>query len=128
MLPLSSAGPQPLASRAGAPSSLVVRGGFRPVNVRARNAGQARALLVWGAMAGAAGIVIALGHVWLRLQVVEAGYRLSSTGQVIARLERERQELLLTAARLEAPARIEQLARERLGMVSPARDQEFVLP
>lgn len=127
MLPLSSAGPHPAVSR-GIPPAPVARGAFRPVNVSTQSARQTRALLAWGVLAGVAGIGIALGHVWLRLQVVEVGYRLSSTRQVVARLESERQDLLLAAARLEAPARLERLARERLGMVPPARDQELVLP
>ena len=102
--------------------------GLRPVNIAASTTAEARALFTWLAIFVALGVSIALAHVWLRLKVTDLGYALSTTHQVIQKLECERQELTAEVARLEAPDRLEEVARIRLGMTHAQRGQEAVLP
>jgi len=128
MLPLSLIRPAAIAPRRSTPPAAARRGWLRPANTTTQSVDESRAAVTWAAVAAVLGILIALGHVWLRLQVVEVGYRLSTTRQVIQRLEGEGQELLLAAARLDTPSRLDGLARTRLGMVPPEKGQELVLP
>jgi hypothetical protein len=95
-----------------------------PLAVRTR----LRALLVRGGLLGVLGLAILLGHVWVRLKVVEAGYRLSATRQLVERLEREGRELRVRAAAADAPEHLASLARARLGMHRPQRGEEMALP
>jgi len=66
--------------------------------------------------------------VWLRLKVVDLGYQLLTTRQLIARLAQEEHELTIEVATLDAPGRIEEIARARLGMARPEKGQEVALP
>lgn len=101
---------------------------IRPANVATANTVERRALVVWLAIFFALFFGVALGHVWLRLQVRSLGYQLSTTRQVFARLEQEKHELTVQVARLDAPGRLEEVARTRLGMVRPEKGQEALLP
>jgi cell division protein FtsL len=69
-----------------------------------------------------------LGHVWLRLKVVDLGYQRLTTRQLIERLTQEEHELTIEVASLDAPERLEKVAEARLGMVRPERGQEVALP
>lgn len=71
---------------------------------------------------------ITLVHVWLRLQVVQVGYVLSTTSKLQSRLEQENRELKVELATLLSPERLESLARRRLGMTMPEKGQVIVLP
>lgn len=71
---------------------------------------------------------VTLVHVWLRLQVVQMGYVLSTTSKLQDRLEQENRELKVELASLLSPERLEALARKRLGMIPPERGQVIVLP
>ena len=73
-------------------------------------------------------IVLVLIHVWLRLQVVRTGYVLSTTSKLQSRLEQENRELKIELATLTSPERLESLARQRLGLRAPEKDQVIVLP
>jgi cell division protein FtsL len=126
MLPLSLGRESSLGSRR--PDLQGSLGYMRPANIASAVSIQRRALVTWLAAFVALAVAIGLGHVWLRLKVVDVGYRLSSTRQVIEKLELEGHELTLEAATLEAPARLEETARLRLGMVRPDKGQEVVLP
>lgn len=101
---------------------------LRPANIAAASSAQLLALITWLAIFVLLAVAIAVGHVWLRLKVVDLGYRLSATRQVIEKLEQEAHELTVEAATLDAPGRLEQVARVRLGMVRPEKGQEAVLP
>ena len=68
----------------------------------------------------------ALFHAWVRTQVTEEGYLLSRLHDQNQRLLDERAGLRREAADLTRPARIEQLAREQLGM-GPARADRIVV-
>jgi cell division protein FtsL len=59
-------------------------------------------------------------HVTSRVFVVDVGYRLSNAEAESRNLTRENDRLKLELATLKAPARLEKLAREQLGMVMPA--------
>jgi cell division protein FtsB len=104
------------------------RSGLRPRNVARKRSAEVRALNRWlvGFIAGCA--LIGLAYVWVRLQVVVVGYRLSATRDAIEALEQEGQELDAEAAALIAPERLEAAARTRLGMVPSQVGQETVLP
>jgi cell division protein FtsL len=101
---------------------------LRPANIAAASNAELRALIAWLAVCVALGVAIALTHVWLRLKVTDLGYRLSATQHVIEKLENEGRELTAQEARLDAPDRLEDVARVRLGMLRAQRGQEAVLP
>jgi cell division protein FtsL len=101
---------------------------LRPANIAAATNAELRALIAWLAIFVVLGVAIALAYVWLRLKVTDLGYALSTTHQVIQKLEGERQELTAEVARLDTPDRLEATARVRLGMMRPQRGQEAVLP
>jgi len=126
MVPLSMGQSSPQSSaRRDLQRSLA---GLRPANIAASATAEARALFTWLAIFVVLGVAIALAHVWLRLKVTDLGYVLSTTHQVIQKLEWEQQELTAEVARLDAPDRLEEAARVRLGMTYPQRGQEAVLP
>lgn len=101
---------------------------IRPANIASGRRVELRALITWLALFVALSVGIALVHVWLRLKVVDLGYRLSATRQLIDKLEQEGHELTVEVAGLDAPGRLEQVARERLGMARPEKGREAVLP
>jgi cell division protein FtsL len=59
-------------------------------------------------------------HVTSRVLVVDMGYRLSKARSQGNALTRENDRLKLELATLKAPARLEKLAREQLGMMMPS--------
>jgi cell division protein FtsL len=59
-------------------------------------------------------------HVTSRVLVVDMGYRLSKAESEGRALTRENDRLKLELATLKAPARLERLAREQLGMKMPS--------
>ena len=100
----------------------------RPANVQAAASAAVRRLFARGVILGAVGVCVLLGYVWVRLMVVEAGYRLSVTRQLVVALEREGRELEVRAAAADSVARLEELATKRLGMRRPERGEEEILP
>jgi cell division protein FtsL len=110
------------------PSTGAESGGRRRPNVRASVNAEVRGLIVRGVVLGAIGVGLLLGYVWVRLMVVEAGYRLSVTRQLVEVLEREERELRVRAAAADSAARLEELAATRLGMRPARRGEEEVLP
>jgi cell division protein FtsL len=90
----------------------------------AREQALARRILL-GAVLGLAG---ALGLVWIRLQVVHTGYDLSTARQLERKLEQQQRELELELTALTSPRRLEELARQRLGMGPPAPGQVMSPP
>jgi cell division protein FtsL len=101
---------------------------FRPANIASAKSSELRALIAWLAFFVVLGVMIALGHVWLRLKVVDLGYQLLTTRQLIEKLAQEEHELTIEVATLDASGRLEELARTRLGMVRPEKGQAVVLP
>ncbi len=105
-----------------------LRSVWRPPNLRKGVRVEMRALVRWWVVVGLLITVSLLGYVWVRIQVVEAGYRLSVTRQLVERLEREGRELEVRAAAADAPGRLQEMAMARLGMRRPFRDEEGPLP
>jgi cell division protein FtsL len=71
---------------------------------------------------------VALAHVWLRLQVVQMGYELSTTSKLQNQLEQEQRALRVELATLMSPDRLEAMARKRLGLTPPEKGQVIILP
>jgi len=71
---------------------------------------------------------MALLYVWVRLQVIHIGYVLSAASKLNSHLEQENRELKLEFATLTSPERLQQMAKHRLGLVEPAKDQVVILP
>jgi cell division protein FtsL len=86
-----------------------------------------RHLLAMGALVFCL-FLLALVHVWLRLQVVHMGYVLSTTTKLQGQLEQENRELKVELASLTSPDRLEAMARRRLGLMPPEKGQVIVLP
>lgn len=103
-------------------------GWFRPANIDAQKSSELRALIAWLSLFVVLGVGIALGHVWLRLKVVDLGYQLLTTRQLVEKLAQEEHELTVEIATLDAPGRVEGIARARLGMTRPGKGQEVALP
>lgn len=116
------------AARPGVLPSPLAQTPHRPANVRASVSAEARRLIAWSVVLGACAVCLLLGYVRVRLMVMEAGYRLSVTRQLVVALEREGRELEVRAAAADSVARLEALASKRLGMRRPERDEEALLP
>lgn len=121
MLPFSLAHPAPVPAANQ-------RAGLRPPNVPLAVSWQTRALLTWGVLLVGLCVLLLLGHVWVRIKVVEVGYQLSVTRQLVERLEQEGRELAVRAAAADADGRLEDLAAQRLAMRRPEREEEGLLP
>jgi len=83
---------------------------------------------VWLATVVLVGLFSTLAQVWTRLQVVETGYALSASRQVIRELEEEHQRLEMEWTALTSPARLAEMAQRRLGLEKPLPGQVVVLP
>lgn len=68
-------------------------------------------------------MVVALFFVWSRLEVVNLEYDISTYEIRLRALQQESRQLKLEAASLRNPARIEQMARTKLGLRLPAPEQ-----
>lgn len=64
-------------------------------------------------------VVVALLHVWTRLEVIRIGYELSQQSRLHQALVQHNQRLRLELATRKDPATVERIARERLQMVPP---------
>ncbi len=73
-------------------------------------------------------VAVGILHVTSRVLVVDMGYRLSKAESESRSLTRENDRLKLELATLKAPARLERLAREQLGMAMPAGSAVIALP
>ncbi len=75
-----------------------------------------------------AALAVALVLVWVRLQLVHTGYDLSTARQIERRLEEEQRELQIEIATRTSPRRLEEVARDRLGLGPPAPGQIVTMP
>lgn len=96
---------------------------WRPANVPFAVSAEVKGLATWIGVLVLAGVLVALGYVWVRLRVVEIGYRLSAVQQLVGRLEQEAKELAVEAAAADTPGRLEEEARRRLGLQRPQPEQ-----
>lgn len=83
---------------------------------------------IWYAVIALVGLTLALGQVWIRLQVVAVGYKLSNTRQLIHSLEGERQTLRVQWSALTTPTQLAAQAERRLGMSAPEPEQVVRVP
>jgi hypothetical protein len=102
--------------------------GWRRANVPFAVRAGLRSLSVWGVVVGLLSVFLLLGFVWVRLMVVEAGYRLAATRQLVEVLEEEGRELEVRAAAADAEGRLQAFASARLGMREPTRQEQEPLP
>lgn len=72
-------------------------------------------------------LLFALGYVWTRVQVLEAGYRLRGLELAQEQLREENHSLLIEAATLRSPQRLELLAQS-MGLQRPVEAQVLFLP
>ncbi|HEY3353854.1 MAG TPA: cell division protein FtsL [Polyangia bacterium] len=63
-----------------------------------------------------------LAHVWVRMQQIQTGYALSQERRESQQLAQTHRRLRIEAAVLKHPARVERIARARLGMAAPEPD------
>lgn len=68
-------------------------------------------------------MIVALFFVWSRLEVVNLEYDISTFENRLRSLKQESKQLKLEAASLRNPARIEQMARAKLGLRLPTPEQ-----
>jgi cell division protein FtsL len=73
-------------------------------------------------------VCLALLHVWVRLQVVHLGYVLSATRKLQSHLEQENRELKLELATLTSRERLQTMAKSRLNLKEPDKNQVVILP
>ena len=84
----------------------------------------------WGrqGLLAAVGLALVLSHLWIRLQVVSAGYVLADTRQLINALQEEHHTLSIEWEAATAPSHLSRLAGDRLGLSVPRPEQIIVLP
>lgn len=68
-------------------------------------------------------MLMPLLYVWPHIRMTELEYRVADEMSVRRRLLEEREKLKIEYATLKSPQRIETLAKERLQMTYPERDQ-----
>ncbi len=78
-------------------------------------------------MAVLAIVAALLLYVGGKVRIVQLGYQLEALEKEKSELERENRALRIEAASLSSPARIEELALKRLGMVRIARENLIVV-
>jgi len=61
-------------------------------------------------------------YVGWKVKIVRLGYQIEALDQKKRELERENRSLRIEASSLASPARIEDIALKRLGMVRPGKD------
>lgn len=83
---------------------------------------------IWYVVVALVGLTLALGQVWIRLQVVAVGYKLSNTRQLIHSLEGERQALRMQWSALTTPTQLAAQAERRLGMGTPEPERVVRMP
>ncbi len=89
-----------------------------------------RKLPRWGqyGVLAAVGLALVLSHLWVRLQVVAAGYGLAETLKIINALQEEHHALTIEWEAATAPSHLSQLASDRLGLSVPRPEQIVILP
>ena len=69
-----------------------------------------------------------LAYTWCRVQYVKVGYELSQATEQHGALVTLQNNLKVELARLKSPARIEKIAGDKLGLITPTPDQVITLP
>jgi len=69
--------------------------------------------------------LVSVFHVWSRFKLVDLNMEISEISRQMHEVEQEQKRLNLEAASLKAPARIEAIAKNDLGMALPT-DQQII--
>ena len=69
-----------------------------------------------------------LFYTWSRVQCIQVRYEISELAADQQRLEMLQENLKIELARLKAPQRIANIARQQLGLVAPTSKQLIVIP
>lgn len=69
-----------------------------------------------------------LFYTWCRVQYVNVGYAYSLAAANHQRLTDMQNKLKVELARLKSPERIEKIAKQKLGLVTPSPEQVITLP
>ncbi len=80
----------------------------------------------WGL--GVLALAGALFYVWQHTQAVRLGYEIERLRETRAALEQEHKSLRLEIGQLRSLRRVEEVARTRLGMVTPKPGQIVLIP
>ncbi|MDD2270890.1 MAG: cell division protein FtsL [Desulfuromonadaceae bacterium] len=67
--------------------------------------------------------VVSVFHVWSRFKIVDLNLKMSEISRQLNEADQEQKGLTLEAASLKAPARIEAIAKNDLGMALPTEQQ-----
>jgi len=67
--------------------------------------------------------VVSVFHVWSRFKIVDLNLKMSEISRQLKEADQEQKGLTLEAASLKAPARIEAIAKNELGMALPTEQQ-----
>lgn len=67
--------------------------------------------------------LVSLFHVWSRVRVVDLNLEISETKRLLKDARQEKARLSLEVASLRTPARIEEVAKNELGMAVPSEQQ-----
>lgn len=86
-----------------------------------RRTGMGRAVMIAVVVAGL------LLYVGAKVKIYRLGYQIEDLKKEKADLERANRSLTIEASSLKAPARIEEIAVKRLGMVRPAKENIVVV-
>ena len=70
-------------------------------------------------------MVVSVFHVWSRCRVLELNFQISENARQVREAEQEQKRLMLEAAALKTPSRIEAIAKNELGMARP-RDAQVI--
>jgi cell division protein FtsL len=98
----------------------------RPVHnaylVRERDRRRARELLL--GLAGVLPLGIAfIAYTWIHLEVLRTGYRIDELDRRLHGLQEDERRLRLESSFLASPARVEERAKDELGMQAPTVEQ-----
>ena len=92
-----------------------------------RKARNPKILAAWLAFMGLF-IAELLFYTWSRVQCVQIRYEISEITANQRQLERLQDNLKIELARLKAPQRISEIAKQQLGLVAPTSKQLIVIP
>lgn len=67
-------------------------------------------------------------YTWCRVQYVRTGYEITKASDHQRELVKIRQNLMIELARLKSPERIERIAKQQLGLITPTPEQIMVIP
>lgn len=75
----------------------------------------------------AAGVLLALAYVWIRIQVIQLGYEVSKIRRETTELKEQKNMIGAEVEKLKSPTRIELVARDNFGMRLPLSDEVVIV-